>query len=273
MSRNAWGDNGYLAAANMTLPLLKGQTPDAHTHTYTGSYSHDETHHWQECSCGAPNKESHTGGTATCKEQAVCKICGEKYGELTQHRYKTEWSSDESGHFYECSVCGDEKDRTAHTLVWKTDKEATVTEEGTKHEECSVCGYQNASQSIDKLAPNIIEGNDGNWIKGGKNGLAFRSDAAPVDFVAVLVDGEVIASDSYEKYKEEMVVELKPDYLQTLSEGEHTLTIRFASGDASTKFTIEAKPVSILWIILPVSIVAIGGAGAAIYFISKKKRH
>ena len=30
----------------------------------------------------------HTGGTATCTEQAICERCGNKYGELAEHDYK-----------------------------------------------------------------------------------------------------------------------------------------------------------------------------------------
>ena len=29
----------------------------------------------------------------------------------------------------------------AHTFAWVTDQEATATEAGAKHEECTVCGY------------------------------------------------------------------------------------------------------------------------------------
>ncbi len=61
----------------------------------------------------------HTGGTATCKEQAVCTRCGEPYGELDAHSYAStgeSWEGEETvdekryatwGHFEECSVCED----------------------------------------------------------------------------------------------------------------------------------------------------------------------
>ena len=61
----------------------------------------------------------HTGGTATCKAQAVCTRCGEPYGELGAHSYAStgeSWEGEETvdekryatwGHFEECSVCED----------------------------------------------------------------------------------------------------------------------------------------------------------------------
>ena len=37
---------------------------------------------------------------------------------------------------------------TAHTYAWVTDEEATATEAGSKHEECTVCGYEKAAVEI-----------------------------------------------------------------------------------------------------------------------------
>ena len=75
----------------------------------------------------------HTGGTATCTEKATCSICGQEYGELAAHNYKTEWSTDETNHWHECSVCGDRKDEAAHI----PGAEATETTPQT----CTVCDY------------------------------------------------------------------------------------------------------------------------------------
>lgn len=63
------------------------------------------------------------------------------------HSYGTEWKSDADNHWHECS-CGDKTDTAAHTFKWVTDKEATATEKGSKHEECTVCGYKKAAVEI-----------------------------------------------------------------------------------------------------------------------------
>ncbi len=63
------------------------------------------------------------------------------------HSYGTEWKSDADNHWHECS-CGAKADTTPHTFKWVTDKEATATEEGSKHEECTVCGYKKAAVEI-----------------------------------------------------------------------------------------------------------------------------
>ena len=63
------------------------------------------------------------------------------------HNYGTEWKFDDTNHWYECS-CGDKTDIAAHTFKWITDEEATATEAGSKHEECTVCGYAKAAVEI-----------------------------------------------------------------------------------------------------------------------------
>lgn len=63
------------------------------------------------------------------------------------HKYGTEWKYDETNHWYECE-CGNKADITAHTFKQIIDKEATATEKGSKHEECTVCGYKKAAVDI-----------------------------------------------------------------------------------------------------------------------------
>ena len=63
------------------------------------------------------------------------------------HSYGSEWKSDVDNHWHECS-CGDKSDVTAHSFKWVVDKEATASQKGSKHEECTVCGYQRAAVDI-----------------------------------------------------------------------------------------------------------------------------
>ncbi len=391
----------YNVTGDVTLYAIWENKP--HTHTYNTTWSTDAAKHWHECSVCGDKKDlaahtdanndhncdicdkkmsDHTGGTKTCTEKATCSICGQKYGDLAAHNYKTEWSKDSTKHWHECSVCGNKKDEAAHTpgaaetettpqtcttcgyvikeaighvhsytekntdakylksaatctakavyyyscscgekgtetfesgetlahtweskwanndskhwhectvcktkgdeadhaFEWKIDKEATVTEAGAKHEECKVCGYKKTAIAIDKLAPSIIDGRNAKWNKGGENNLTFKSDAAFSDFVEVLVDGKTITAENYEKREGSIIIELKASYLETLAEGEHTLTIRSASGDATTKFTVEAEIVSPptgstnVWVWIIIGVVALGvGAAVDVFIIRKRK--
>jgi len=58
-------------------------------------------------SWGVTEKLEHTGGKATCDNRAICKNCGEYYGELAEHSFGSSWDyKDEKGHAHKCKVCG-----------------------------------------------------------------------------------------------------------------------------------------------------------------------
>lgn len=89
------------------------------------------------------------------------------------HSYGKAWIYDSANHWHECS-CGDKSDTAAHTFKWVTDKAATATEKGSKHEECTVCGYKRSENTvIDKLPGSGSTGNtgsgDNSTHKPGKN--------------------------------------------------------------------------------------------------------
>lgn len=94
-------------------------------------------------------------------------------------------------------------------------------------------------ESQDK--PKITEGINSEWIKGSGKGLEFRSDADYSSFIGVEVDGEGISEDNYNKREGSIIIELKPEYLETLSSGDHTITIKSTEGNASTDFTISSS--------------------------------
>lgn len=108
-----------------------------------------------EADCITPGKEAYY----------TCVICGEhfedetgkvaiadidEYGNITArgHIAGEAWKSDETGHWNECIYCGAKMNEIAHTYKWVIDKEATSTEAGSKHEECTVCGYTKAPVDI-----------------------------------------------------------------------------------------------------------------------------
>ena len=63
------------------------------------------------------------------------------------HSFSRLWTSDAAKHWHACD-CGEKADEAAHTFEWVIDKEATETEKGSKHEECTVCGYKKDAVEI-----------------------------------------------------------------------------------------------------------------------------
>ena len=102
-------------------------------------------------------EEKYLKSEATCTEPAVyyksCKACGLtsedteqedtfQYGNPLGHDYDTEWSQDETHHWYVCKRCQDVAELEEHTASgWITDKAATAKADGERHKECTVCGY------------------------------------------------------------------------------------------------------------------------------------
>ena len=170
------------------------------------------------------------GGTPNCTQRASCILCGAKYGKTDPTRHASlekleaiaaTAAANGRVECWHCTAC----DKYFADANGKTEltAENTVTE---------------------KVPPSIIQGNDARWKKGESSTLTFRSDAAFEDLIEVLVDGAALSSESYEKRNGEgnIIVELRESYLEQLAEGEHTLAIRSARGDATTHFTVEAAP-------------------------------
>ena len=155
---------GYTMATE-TIPATGG---GEHTHSYGSEWKNDADNHWHECSCGdKKDTAAHTAGewiidtpaTATTdgSKHKECTVCGYTMtietipatggGEHT-HSYGSEWKNDADNHWHECS-CGDKTDVAAHTASdWIIDTPATATTSGSKHKECTVCGYTMATETI-----------------------------------------------------------------------------------------------------------------------------
>ena len=97
------------------------------------SFCKDDNH---DHLCDICNKtlSEHSGGSATCTEQATCSICGEKYGNLLSHK--------DENYDHLCDLCN-------KTLSEHTGGTASCTEQAT----CSICG---------KKYGDLLSHNDGN---------------------------------------------------------------------------------------------------------------
>ena len=85
--------------------------------------------------CNQPYGElaAHTGGTATCTERAVCEVCNQSYGELAAHTGGTEFPTCTTGRT--CKKCGAEYGILGH--MWTTRMSLG---NGTHRRSCMRCG-------------------------------------------------------------------------------------------------------------------------------------
>ena len=129
-------------------------------HEYGTEWESDADSHWHACACGErADQAAHSsdGGVvttpATATEAGVrtyrCTVCGRvlrteaipALGQEHVHTFGNTWKYDGTYHWHECA-CGEKADQAGHSFgAWKTTKQPTGAEAGSKERTCTVCGY------------------------------------------------------------------------------------------------------------------------------------
>ena len=256
----------------------------------------DNTDHWKECTvvgCGViieGSKAAHTAGewiidtpataTTSGSKHKECIVCGYTMatetipatgdGEHT-HSYGSEWKNDADNHWHECS-CGDKKDTAAHTAgEWIIDTPATATTDGSKHKECTVCGYTMATETIPATGGGEHTHSYGSdWKNDATNhwhecSCRDKADKAAHDFKWV-VDKEATATQKGSKHEECRVCGYKKAAVEIPATG--TPTEPGKPTDSDSPQTGDNSNM-ILWIAL---LFVSGGVVIGITVYSKKKK-
>ena len=278
---------GYTMATE-TIPATGG---GEHTHSYGSEWKYDADNHWHECSCGdKKDTAAHTAGewiidtpaTATTdgSKHKECTVCGYTMatetipatggGEHT-HSYGSEWKNDADNHWHECS-CGDKKDTAAHTAgEWIIDTPATATTDGSKHKECTVCGYTMTIETIPATGGGEHTHSYGSdWKNDATNhwhecSCGDKADKAAHDFKWV-VDKEATATQKGSKHEECRVCGYKKAAVEIPATG--TPTEPGKPTDSDSPQTGDNSNM-ILWIAL---LFVSGGVVIGITVYSKKKK-
>ena len=126
---------------------------------------------------------------------------------------------------------GEEDGKTVYT--------ATVTFEGKE--------YTGTTETPIARGEYKFDGDPVTWEKGSKTAVklhAVRSEYDELTFTlfdSVEVDGQKVAASNYEAAAGSLNLTLKPEYLETLKEGKHTVKALFKDGEAETSITVKAK--------------------------------
>ena len=120
-------------------------------HSWKSDWTSDATHHWHECAnencdvtdnAGKNGYAEHSGGKATCTQNAVCEFCKAEYGEKLPH------------------------DFTAETVDAKYLKSAaTCTGKAIYYKSCAVCGLSSEGTADEAtfFSGNALDHNWGAW--------------------------------------------------------------------------------------------------------------
>ena len=206
-------------------------------HSWKSDWTSDATHHWYECdnencdvtdNAGKKGYAEHSGGKATCTQNAVCEFCKASYGSPDQNNHT------DLKHIDAKAATAAEEGNIAY---WYCDgcKKYFSDKDGTKE-------IAKADTVTAKLPPKITAGDGAAVTQGEKKELTFTSDASFADFVRVELDGTALEEKNYTKREGSTIITLNRDFVATLSVGEHTLAIVSQHGTATAKFTVKAKP-------------------------------
>ena len=122
-------------------------------HSWKSDWTSDATHHWHECTnkncdvtdnAGKKGYAEHSGGKATCTQNAVCEFCKAEYGEKLPH------------------------DFTAETVDAKYLKSAaTCTEKAVYYKSCAVCGLSSEGTADEAtfFSGNVLDHDWGAWTQ------------------------------------------------------------------------------------------------------------
>ena len=107
------------------------------------------------------------------------KITVGRYEGPHTHTYDgSQWYADAESHWHWCTDkdCPDRRDSTkdqaSHTFVWKVDTEATTTQTGLKHEECTACTFKRSEGTVIPVLSGSGTTTPGTTIPGTTGGTA-----------------------------------------------------------------------------------------------------
>ena len=177
------------------LTLVPAKAPTCTEKGNTAYYTCDGCDKWFEDATGASE--------ITDKTSVILAATGHSV---------SDWKSDNTDHWKECTVVGCgviiEDSKAAHTAgEWIIDTPATATTSGSKHKECTVCGYTMATETIPATGGGEHTHSYGSeWKNDADNhwhecSCGDKADKAAHDFKWV-VDKEATATQKGSKHEE-----------------------------------------------------------------------
>ena len=240
------------------LTLVPAKAPTCTEKGNTAYYTCDGCDKWFEDATGASE--------ITDKTSVILAATGHS---------ASDWKSDNTDHWKECTVVGCgviiEDSKAAHTAgEWIIDTPATATTSGSKHKECTVCGYTMTTETIPATGGEHTHNYGSEWKNDADNhwhecSCGDKADKAAHDFKWV-VDKEATATQKGSKHEECRVCGYKKAAVEIPATGTPTEPGK-PTGPDSPQTGDNSN--MILWIAL---LFISGGAVIGITAYSKKKK-
>lgn len=206
-------------AANNTIKWT------THTHDWGAWTSNGDGTHTRICSSNSSHKQTEkcSGGTATDKDRAICSICNAPYGEINAGSNPAPTPTP-----------------TPTPAPNPTPEATTPTPDpapATSTPATSTTTAPAASAPA-QVTYDILDGAGGSWTQNTDGSLAIRGSGEISKFREVKVDGVTVDPINYTVTEGSTIITFKPEYLKSLSAGNHSFELIWTDGTAATNFTV-----------------------------------
>ena len=199
-----------------------------HEHNWGAWTSNGDGTHTRICASNSSHKQTEkcSGGTATDKDRAICSICNAPYGEINAGSNPAPTPTP-----------------TPTPTPNPTPEATTPTPDPAPATSTPAASTTTAPASSAAAAPaqvtyDILDGAGSSWTQNTDGSLAIRGSGEISKFREVKVDGVTVDPVNYTVTEGSTIITFKPEYLKSLSAGNHSFELVWTDGTAATNFTV-----------------------------------
>ena len=243
-----------------------------HEHNWGAWTSNGDGTHTRICASNSSHKQTEkcSGGTATDKDRAICSICNAPYGEINAGSNPAPTPTP-----------------TPTPTPNPTPEATTPTPDPTPATSTPAASTTPAHASSSAAAPaqvtyDILDGAGSSWTQNTDGSLAIRGSGEISKFREVKVDGVTVDPVNYTVTEGSTIITFKPEYLKSLSAGNHSFELVWTDGTAATNFTVaenadqsakSPKTGEDFSMALCIALPMVSCAGLAGIFAKRKRNH
>lgn len=206
-------------AANNTIKWT------THTHDWGAWTSNGDGTHTRICSSNSSHKQTEkcSGGTATDKDRAICSICNAPYGEINAGSNPAPTPTPPPT---------PAPNPTPEATTPTPDPAPATSTPATSTTTAP------AASAPAQVTYDILDGAGSSWTQNTDGSLAIRGSGEISKFREVKVDGVTVDPINYTVTEGSTIITFKPEYLKSLSAGNHSFELIWTDGTAATNFTV-----------------------------------
>jgi len=242
-----------------------------HTHDWGAWTSNGDGTHTRICASNSSHKQTEkcSGGTATDKDRAICSICNAPYGEINA-------GSNPAPTPTPTPTPTPAPNPTPEATTPTPDPAPATSTPATSTTTAP------AASAPAQVTYDILDGAGSSWTQNTDGSLAIRGSGEISKFREVKVDGVTVDPVNYTVTEGSTIITFKPEYLKSLSAGNHSFELVWTDGTAATNFTVaenadqsakSPKTGEDFSMALCTALLMVSCAGLAGIFAKRKRNH